>query len=175
MTYKWKEGSRPPRGIAVQVVGQELERIREEAGELTSAAVVDAARPKDAPLHPAFEWRDKRAAELYRQHQASTLIRAVVIVADESEAQEHRAWVSVSSEAAEKKTQYVPATVAVRNVDMFADALGRLQTKFRELDTSIRELETLAKRESPEPERLARIGMAVKALETASAALSGLH
>jgi hypothetical protein len=55
------------------------------AGRLTTDAVVEEARPIDAPLHPAFEWRDDRAAHLYRLDQARHLIRALVITPDTGE------------------------------------------------------------------------------------------
>ncbi len=56
---------------------EELLAIREEAGRLTPAIVVDAARPENHPLHGKFEWDDSIAAELHRRAQAAELIRSV--------------------------------------------------------------------------------------------------
>ncbi len=67
-------------GVDAQTAGSELDRIRRRDGTIRPAAVVDEARPEDAPLHPAFEWRDPVAAEQWREHQASTLIRVVRVV-----------------------------------------------------------------------------------------------
>ena len=67
-------------GIDAQTAGRELDRIRRRDGTIRPAAVVDEARPEEAPLHPAFEWRDPVAAEQWREHQASTLIRVVRVV-----------------------------------------------------------------------------------------------
>ncbi len=67
-------------GIDAQTAGSELDRIRRRDGTIKPAAVVDEARPEDAPLHPAFEWRDLVAAEQWREHQASTLIKVVRVV-----------------------------------------------------------------------------------------------
>jgi hypothetical protein len=67
-------------GIDAQTAGSELDRIRQRDGTIIPAVVVDEARPEEAPLHPAFEWRDSVAAENYRQHQASTLIKVVRVV-----------------------------------------------------------------------------------------------
>lgn len=67
-------------GINAQTAGSELDRIRQRDGTIIPAVVVDEARPEEAPLHPAFEWRDSVAAENYRQHQASTLIKVVRVV-----------------------------------------------------------------------------------------------
>ena len=67
-------------GVDAQTAGSELDRIRRRDGTLRPDVVVDEARPKDAPLHPAFEWRDPVAAEQWREHQASTLIKVVRVV-----------------------------------------------------------------------------------------------
>lgn len=66
--------------ISADTAGSELSRIREENGRLTPQLVVDEARSDDAPLHPAFEWRDDVAAECYRNVQASSLIKTVKVV-----------------------------------------------------------------------------------------------
>ena len=67
-------------GIDAQTAGSELDRIRRRDGTIKPAAVVDEARPEQAPLHPAFEWRDPVAAEQWREHQASKLIKVVRVV-----------------------------------------------------------------------------------------------
>jgi hypothetical protein len=73
-------------GVDAQTAGEELDRIRQEHGMLEPGIVVDESRPDEAPLHPAFEWCDPKAAELYREHQASHLIKQVrVIVPPRSE------------------------------------------------------------------------------------------
>ena len=175
--YQWKEGSRAPRGIAADEAGVELERIRNECGSLTGKTIVDESRPEDAVLHRAFEWDDEKAAEAHRMHQARTLIRSIVVVHDEREAKapQHRAYALVTKADEPKKAEYVPSEIIAQRVDLFADAVGRLESKMREIGQSIRDLESLAKRESADPERMARISMAAKALETASAAIAGLH
>lgn len=59
---------------------EEMTAIYTEAGILTPAVVVDAARPDDHPLHSRFEWEDAVAGEAYRQQQAHELIRSVRVV-----------------------------------------------------------------------------------------------
>jgi len=73
--FAWKDGFRAP--VSAQVAGEELDRIREEHGEVAPAVVVDESRPDEAPLHPCFEWDDPVAAELYRVEQARRVIRNV--------------------------------------------------------------------------------------------------
>lgn len=77
MVYKWKL----PGVMAVdaQTAGEEMERIYQKNGKLEPAALVDESRPADAPLHPCFEWDDSVAAEKYREGQAATMIRAIVV------------------------------------------------------------------------------------------------
>ena len=67
-------------GVDAQTAGSELDRIRRRDGYLRPDVVVDEARPEEAPLHLAFEWRDPVAAEQWREHQASTLIKLVRVV-----------------------------------------------------------------------------------------------
>jgi hypothetical protein len=67
-------------GVDAQTAGSELDRIRRRDGTIRPDVVVDEARPEEAPLHPAFEWRDPVAAEQWREHQATTLIKVVRVV-----------------------------------------------------------------------------------------------
>lgn len=51
-------------------------------GQFTPKQVVDAARPKNSPIHKYFEWNNSRAAELYRISQARKMVTCVVAVID---------------------------------------------------------------------------------------------
>ena len=172
--FKFRDTYRAPAGVTAEVAAKEMDRVRQEAGALTPKSLVDAARPKDAPLHPAFEWSDKKAAEAYRQHQASTLIRAVVRIETDA-APEHREFVLVKAEAVEARPSYVPATEVVQRVDLYADAVSRLTREVASAQRAVRELEALAKHAGAEPKRLARIALATKAAEAFSNAVAALH
>lgn len=74
--YRWKNGSRVK--ASAQAAGEACEAL-ERAGNLTPAALVDASRPEDAPLHGCFEWNDAKAAERYRESQAAYIIRSVEV------------------------------------------------------------------------------------------------
>lgn len=77
-----------------QVIGDSLEEIRlGSGGELRPRAVVDAAKKPDHPLHPHFEWDNKKAAERYRLGQARGLIRAIRRVDDDEVPR--RAFISI--------------------------------------------------------------------------------
>ena len=58
---------------------EELQAVYDTNGRLTPALVVDAARPKNHPLHNRFEWDNRIAGELWRHEQASALIRSVKV------------------------------------------------------------------------------------------------
>jgi hypothetical protein len=77
--YQWKKDGPKP-SVDAQVFGETVEKI---AGDLISAKpedIVEVARPKTSPIHPMFEWRNDKAAELYRRAQARHFIGALQIV-----------------------------------------------------------------------------------------------
>lgn len=78
VTVSWKVGVRG--GVSAETATQELTAIYARDGVVTDAAIVDAARPADAPLHPAFEWDDAVAAEMYRRRQAANIMHQLVVV-----------------------------------------------------------------------------------------------
>jgi len=54
----------------------ELKRLAAlHGGELTTTAVIEAARPEESPLHKHFTWDIREAAERYWHVQAAHLIR----------------------------------------------------------------------------------------------------
>jgi hypothetical protein len=77
--YQFKDGARI-RGVKPDVAAAALRAISKEHGGLSAPTVVEAARPKSHPLHPAFEWDDGAAAEAYRCEQARLLMRSIRVV-----------------------------------------------------------------------------------------------
>lgn len=95
--YKWRAHAGVP--IPAQVAGEELERIRTvNNGRLAQETVVEEARDKKSPLHPAFEWNDRQAAHQYRLSQAGYVIRmlSVSYVEGDKKTDPIRAFVNVS-------------------------------------------------------------------------------
>lgn len=78
--YAWKGGEKAKRGIKPEVAGSELKKLCGNKGGVSTAQVVEAARPKSAPLHSWFTWDNTRAADLYRQEEAGMLMRFCVEV-----------------------------------------------------------------------------------------------
>lgn len=60
-------------------IEKELRALHSRDGVLTCEAVLEAARPKNSPLHNYFTWEDSRAAERYRLIEAGRLIATVRI------------------------------------------------------------------------------------------------
>ena len=72
----WMEGYRT--SVKAEDAGLIMKKLEGE-GRLTPQDLVDEARPESSPLHKGFEWDDAKAAENYRRHQASIMIRAIVV------------------------------------------------------------------------------------------------
>lgn len=165
--YGFRPGSRVS-GIKPEVAARELERINHEQGAVTPEAVVEEAAPADAPLHPAFEWDNGKAAQEYRLAQARTLIRAVVV---EYEAKpSHAAYVHV---VVDGEGQYKPAEVVVNDVDLYQSAVLQLREWLASARRSVSELETLAQ-EHGQKSKAKRVAAVDKHLVAAEQAAEGL-
>lgn len=170
--YKWRESFRAPGRVEATQAAKELDRIRTKNGTLTPDAVVEESRPVKAPLHRAFEWDDQKAATQFRRHQATTLIRALVVI-ETNETPEHRKFVLVDD--TEGKQVYEDATIVVNDEGLFVDCLRRLESAVASARKSVSELEELARNRTGDAERTSRLALAAKALEAASKAVAGLH
>ena len=80
--------------------GKFLQKLAEEHGGLTPELVVEAARREESPIHRLFCWDDGKAAEEWRLHQASQLIRRirVIVVEPDETKREIRAFVNITPE-----------------------------------------------------------------------------
>ena len=154
-------------GVPASTIASELARIYGKSGALTPRAVVDEARPKDAPMHPIFQWNNKRAGDSWRDHQARNLIRMVSVEKGEDS---HPVFVHVRTET----PSYQPVDVVIHRPDMFALALEELNNKMRAAARAVAQLEEAAKG-NVDPDRMARIGIAMRAVEAASEAIRALH
>ena len=128
--YAWKTSSR--HSISAQVAGEEISRLRDEVGDefFTPADVVDAARPPSSPLHPEFEWDDRKAATEFRNDQARHLIDHITVVETQSPSDQWtRAFVSVRTEDGPRftSTAYAFSVPSLRE-DVLNQALSDLRT-----------------------------------------------
>lgn len=177
MKYRFREGASVP-GISAEDAAGEFDRLYTKHGKITSGILVDESRPKSSLFHGGFEWNDKKAAHEHRLSQARNIIRCVVVVDEEkNESAPLYVHVRTSDETRDPKSregEYHPATVVVANVDMFEMALSELESK---VSAAVRAVEGLkrAAEKSEDPDRLAKVALAVRALEAASSAIHSLH
>ena len=136
--YKWKNGSYIR--ASAQDAGEMCEKLAAE-GRLTAKALLDANRPKEAPLHKAFEWNDRKAAEQYRLHQARHIISCIVRVDEETGKPEQvRAYFTLER----KDPQYYPTSMILEDEDksslLLKSALGELaafQKKYQAIKSKL--------------------------------------
>lgn len=126
MSYQWKEGShvKGDAELAAKVC-KELEA----QGNLNAAALVEASKAEDAPLHDMFEWDDTVAAQKYREVQAREIIRSITVVTEDRPLS-YRQFSSVGNSV------YVSTT----------SALSRDETRKIVLSTAMRELEAFRRK-----------------------------
>lgn len=86
MVYKYAPGSRIK--TDPNITGRMCEELERSEAGLTAQTLLDANRPKSAPLHNEFEWDNKKAAEAYRLDQARYILRSLIIVPDEEKPKE---------------------------------------------------------------------------------------
>jgi hypothetical protein len=70
------------RGVRAETVVAECERLAKRDGAIVAKTLVNESRPTSAPLHPAFEWNDTKAAEQHRLSQARAIIRSVHVISE---------------------------------------------------------------------------------------------
>lgn len=166
-----------------EAVELELQRLDTLHGGLRPSVVVQEAAEKHSPLHGEFEWDNKKASHEYRLIQARQLIRVIVPFFKRPDGTEIvDRYVHVPSTLAEaqdagtKEGIYQRMSVVVLDPDAYARALTNLVAKVENAKQAAEELKDAATAlPDPDRERMARIAMAITALQTAGAAVQALH
>ena len=170
-------------GIPAQVIGEELDRIcKQNGGTLEASKVVDEARDKNAPLHPAFEWDDSKAAEEYRVGQARMIIR-VVIRTDDADGNQSRTrqYIHIpkrlsTNDNDSREGSYHPISAVIESPDLYAAALSALSAKLRAANDAVEELQNAAiASKTVNKNQLAAIEILVQTMQAATAAVASLH
>jgi hypothetical protein len=91
--YGWRSNRRHI-NASPQFVGEAIEAIASERGCCPPGALVELARPEDSPLHGAFTWDDKVAAERWRVDEARSIISSICVVEDAEDESGAPAFVS---------------------------------------------------------------------------------
>lgn len=114
--------------MAFELEVDELERLREEnGGLLTVAAIVEAAKDEDSPLHKHFDWDDTHAAEKYREWQARALIQKCKITVEHRPDTIVRAYVSVPSDR--KEGGYRAVQDVINDADLKESLLKEMRVR----------------------------------------------
>lgn len=126
--FAWKPNARV--SVEAQVAGEEINRLQEQKGPFFKPAdLVEAAKPKNAPLHNAFEWDNRVAAKAYREDQARYLIRMLVVSeVHGAETKPTRAFVSVQSDDGDYN--YTDTHYALSQTELRLQVLGRALSEF---------------------------------------------
>lgn len=136
MVYQYKTGCKHV--VPVDVVMEEFSKLP----EVTAKNVVDIARAEDAPLHREFEWDDSIAGERWREEQARTLIRHIVIVQEEKPQTEPvRAFCHLTVES----SVYTPTEVILRSASMTEQMLDQAKRELKAFRRKYSGLQALAK------------------------------
>lgn len=117
------------------LVRSELLALAEKrGGQISPAAVLDAARSEDSVLHQFFEWDESKAAEAFRLVQASALIREVkleVFVESKDPTRVtlsvQRAFHSIPSLRGSPKGSYVPASLIKDPTELVNEVLAVME------------------------------------------------
>jgi hypothetical protein len=128
LVFDYRAG-RSIKGLQPQVVGEELERIREARGSLTPEIVLEEATAEESPLHGAFTWSDDEAARRYRIHEARRIVTSIRVLNGPA-AKPSPAFISVRTP--ERGREYLPISTALSEhelkVRVLAEAKQMVET-----------------------------------------------
>jgi hypothetical protein len=109
--------------------GKRLEHLERKHGVLSPNIVLDDAANPRSPLHDAFEWNDRKAAQLQRLERAADIIRmvrVVVRVSDEAQARP-RAFMLVRNATPDEPAQYASISRVLNDKRLSGEVLKRLR------------------------------------------------
>ena len=156
----------------VQKVAQQL---YDQNGKVETRALVDAARPKTSPAHPAFEWDNRKAGDEYRLIQARNYIRRVTITRDEEpERLIHVPKVNVEQQSDARDGHYQVASVLVSRPDEFERALHATTLRFDAARKALDDLYAAAET-TERADQAAMIAQMSKATMMFADALKAMH
>lgn len=96
------------------IVGQAIEEIEKEHGEVTAKLLLEKARPKKSKLHKLFEWNDTVAAERWRLDQATKIITAIAVTY-EDDAEDPKTVRAFANVGAKNKGSFITMATALSN------------------------------------------------------------
>lgn len=104
------------------IIFDEIEKAKID-GNINQQALVDNAKPKNAPLHAEFEWNNPKAANAWRIAQARKLIQCLEVI--HKEGPPTRAFESITVTEVGKNAKPGEVKVFRRIDDIMADPVAR--------------------------------------------------
>jgi hypothetical protein len=138
--FSWAPNYRPK--ADAQAVGDELERIRLRDGGITVDAMLEEARPEEAPLHPLCTWDDKTAAENWRKQELRQAARSLVVITPERDP--YRAYAHVANPAPTQQGYYQRTEIAVSNLNEYESVFRSASMRLAEAQRAMAELKRIA-------------------------------
>lgn len=134
MVYQWKSGSRIKANA--QASGELFEQLSKTEEGLTARSLLEANKPKSAPLHSEYEWNNEKAADEWRLHQSRHFINSLSIVTTVKEKETPVRAFFITTEA----NKYEPITAIVQEENKYNSLLS---TALSELKAFERKYNTL--------------------------------
>jgi hypothetical protein len=130
-----------------KLVGQELEKLRQQHQVLTPQIVLEAAMDEDSPLHRYFTWDDTTAAEKYRLQEAAKIIRSieVVVVSKGGQETQHRALYTTVQIGQDEPGVYVTAEDGLTDKQIRVALLRRAKREAEIFIHKYQQLQSLAR------------------------------
>lgn len=146
MVYRFKEQA-TTRGLDPNVVGHELERLRARPDGLTPTTLVESARSTRSPLHGYFSWDLTAEEALQRalEHEASVLIRSIVVVATDDETGTTQTAPAFVSVVIAEERAYIPMVEALSDDQYRAQVLSEALSAFQALRRRYGQMKELAR------------------------------
>lgn len=139
MVYQWKSGSCIKANP--QAAGEQMEMLAESEEGLTAESLLEANKPKNAPLHNEYEWSNAKAALAWRLQQSRHLMNSIVTVqVEESQTEEQTEPTIVRAFFPTGQKLYEPLHVIVKEQSKYEKLL---ETAYRELRSFKKKYETL--------------------------------
>lgn len=106
-----------------KILAARLANLEKQNGTVAPRALWESAKAKTDPLHELFEWDNKIAGDLYRDEQARSLIRSVVIeVINETRVIPAPAYVRDPSKASDEQG-YTSITALRKDEDLAREVI----------------------------------------------------
>lgn len=118
MVYQWKSGSRIK--ADAQASGELFEQLSKTEEGLTARSLLEANKPKSAPLHSEYEWNNEKAADEWRLHQSRHFINSLSIVTTVKEKETPVRAFFITTEA----NKYEPITAIVQEENKYNSLLS---------------------------------------------------